>query len=408
MVLLNQNYPIYFLTILFYLLPVALVTGPFLSDLFLIIIALYSFINIFFYKKYYLLNNALSKYFGIFYLILILSSLGSIDALFSLSYDGAVFYFRYLFFIISVKLLYQNNNKLFSNFFKIALITSVVLVIDGTYQLNTGYNLIGWKINYRVSSFFKEELIIGVFLSKICILIFIYYFFHSSIKILPLLYMLLILTFILFTRERSASVLYMIFIFSFFTLYNFNNIKKILLCYFLFITFAVILIISSEYLLSYLLITINELDKGYIPLLFLPQAYEGLILSSINILFNNNLFFGNGPNSFRLLCLDYSFNNYCTSHPHSYYFQILIDMGIVGLLYFLFLFSLAIKFLLNSLRKYFKSSNIQIKLHIYFLMISILNFIPIVPSMNLYNNWTNVMLFIPISISYALYKSRYK
>ena len=59
-----------------------------------------------------------------------------------------------------------------------------VLILDGFYQFYNGENILGWKlIDTRISSFFKDELILGSYLSRmfpiffaLCILNFDFFF----------------------------------------------------------------------------------------------------------------------------------------------------------------------------------------------------------------------------------------
>ena len=123
------------------LLPALLITGPFLSDLGVSIVAILFIINSF--------KNNLSEYFKniffIFFLIfcisLITSSLLSNNILISLK--NSFFYFRFGVFFLS-------------------------LIIDGYFQYFFGKNLFGLEMyrEFRVSSFFGSELILGSYLCR--------------------------------------------------------------------------------------------------------------------------------------------------------------------------------------------------------------------------------------------------
>ena len=99
----NPNFSVffYFVSILFLLLPVALVTGPFLPDAFLTLIGIYFLIVSIQKKLYAYYKNAFVCFFIIFYLFLIMSGLMSDDIYLSLiESNGPIFYFRYLFFVM--------------------------------------------------------------------------------------------------------------------------------------------------------------------------------------------------------------------------------------------------------------------------------------------------------------------
>ena len=52
----------------------------------------------------------------------------------------------------------------------------------------------------------------------------------------------------------------------------------------------------------------------------------------------NNIIFGVGPKKFRIECKNPKYNvpNGCANHPHSLYFQLLGETGIVGFLFLLY------------------------------------------------------------------------
>ena len=98
------NFKIFYL---YLLIPPALITGPFLPDLLLVIISLIYLIKIIIEKKYFYFNNKFCKIFLVFYLFLIISSLTSDNILLSL--ESTLFYFRYMFF--SIATLYILNTE---------------------------------------------------------------------------------------------------------------------------------------------------------------------------------------------------------------------------------------------------------------------------------------------------------
>ena len=102
---------------LYYLLPIALVTGPFLSDLFISLIAITTLIFIIKKKlKINLLKNKFLLLLILFYLYLILNSLFvSTDTYHSL--ESSFVYLRFIFFYIGFNLLihsvYNFKNHVF-------------------------------------------------------------------------------------------------------------------------------------------------------------------------------------------------------------------------------------------------------------------------------------------------------
>ena len=120
---------IYFLIIF---LPITLVSGPFLSDLSVSLIAL-SFLYISFKNKlYHYYQNIFSKAFGIFFILLIIVSIFSIDPLISLK--KTFFYFRFWIFSLAIWYILDNKNNLIKNLIISFSLVFVVLIFDGYFQ----------------------------------------------------------------------------------------------------------------------------------------------------------------------------------------------------------------------------------------------------------------------------------
>ena len=148
------------------LMPALLISGPFLSDLGVSIVAISFLINSKKNKlrKYY--NNYYFKIFFLFCLILVSSSLLSNNIIISLK--NSLFYFRFGIFTLCFWYLLEKKIYLIRYLFFSFLICFIVLIVDGYIQYIFGKNLIGYELysNYRVSSFFGSELILGSYLAR--------------------------------------------------------------------------------------------------------------------------------------------------------------------------------------------------------------------------------------------------
>ena len=91
-----------FFSILFILLPIALITGPALPDIFLSLIALYFLIKSILNKKWHYYQNPIFYGFMIFSIYGFARSIFSDIPIESLSNEGSMFYFRYIFFALGV------------------------------------------------------------------------------------------------------------------------------------------------------------------------------------------------------------------------------------------------------------------------------------------------------------------
>ena len=148
------------------LMPVLLISGPFLSDLGVTIVTILFLINS---KKNNLLkyyNNYYFKIFFIFCIILILSSLLSDKTLISLK--NSLFYIRFGIFSLSFWHLLDKNILKIEYLFVSVLICFSSLILDGYIQYIFGKNIFGYGLynDYRVSSFFGSELILGSYLAR--------------------------------------------------------------------------------------------------------------------------------------------------------------------------------------------------------------------------------------------------
>lgn len=91
----------------------------------------------------------------------------------------------------------------------------------------------------------------------------------------------------------------------------------------------------------------------------LPRTHYGVIWESALRISAEYPLFGIGPRAYRTVCLDPAFGPLypytpremrCATHPHNFYLEWLVDLGLVGLGLFLLAFALIVKRLLAGLR----------------------------------------------------------
>ena len=182
------------------LMPILLISGPFLSDLGLSIVTILFLINSVQnkLKKYY--DNIYFKFFLIFCLILILSSLLSKNVLISLK--NSLFYFRFGIFSLCFWYLLEKNKNILKYLFISILLCYSSLIIDGYFQYFSGKNLFGYSLynDYRVSSFFGSELILGSYLARFFPIFFGLFIYLDKSKKNKLMLFLITIVFILSER----------------------------------------------------------------------------------------------------------------------------------------------------------------------------------------------------------------
>ena len=314
-------------SILLVLLPFSLITGPFISDLSVTLIAIIFLIQSLVQKNYKYFNNIYFKYFIIFYLICLTSSLISDFKL--ISSIKSFFYLRFGIFVLAVWQLLSLNKNLINYIFLSLLFCFLILIIDGSIQFYFEKNIIGIpKHPTRLSSFFGEELIFGSYLSRF-LPIFIGVFFLSKFSKKNInLYLFLLLTIttivlIYLSGERTAFLLTLMSITYIFVMIN--KYSK----HFLFIT-----------IVSFLFLTLININNPVIKGRMIDYTKDQLRINKNSVhnldiymghyliakeLFQKNPILGVGPKNYTQHCNNnkkYQTLPYiCTTHPHNSYVQ---------------------------------------------------------------------------------------
>ena len=125
-------------------------------------------------------------------------------------------------------------------------------------------------------------------------------------------------------------------------------------------------------------------------------------------MFAENLLIGIGPNNFRYDCSDpifYVSNWSCSTHPHSTFFQLLAEVGILG---FLIVYSVLGYFLYKSMTLVFSKSYSHKLFGIYSLQCAIIIYLfPMMITGNFFLSWYGFIYYLPISL-FMVYSSTYK
>ena len=139
---------------LFVSLPLLLITGPFLSDLAIVIICILYLFNNFKKEINEHIKNYIVIFFLFFYALCIFSSLSSDYPL--VSTFKSIFYIRFLFFALAIVYILNEVPDTLHKLFISILICFSILVFDGFYQFHFKENILGFAMyEDRVSSFSK-------------------------------------------------------------------------------------------------------------------------------------------------------------------------------------------------------------------------------------------------------------
>lgn len=389
------------------LMPALLISGPFLSDLGVSIVAILFLINS---KKNNLIkyyNNYYFKFFFIFCLILILSSLLSKNILVSLK--NSLFYFRFGIFSLCFWYLLDKNVKLIKYLFISILVCFLSLIVDGYIQYIFGKNLFGLELHnkYRVSSFFGSELILGSYLARFFPILFgLFIFLDQPKKNKPLLFLITIIFIlseglIFLSGERLAlffmnlSAVYIILMLKEYRIYRLwtylTSLGLIIIMMNLFPN-------SKERLIDQTIkdLTRSSSDKMYI----FSKPHNDMYISAYRI-FLDNKFFGVGPRQFRNACDEYKVSIYsCETHPHNTYIELLSEAGIFAFLIVMGLFVLisylSIKHFLFKFTQ--DKKNIFNDFEVCLLSAIMISLWPFSPSGSFLNNWMSIIYYLPVGL----------
>lgn len=401
--------------------PIALILGSAIVNLTLILISLIFIYDLFQNKNLYVkfFKDSWIKIYFIFWVYIIFNSFFSSDQIASLK--SSFFQIRYIFFVLFI---YQNLNLItFKIFIYIITFCLLFVCIDNNIQFFTGLDIFGFpaesyifdKRTYqlnkdqiyhigRLSGPFKDELIAGAYLSKLCFISLIYFFLkfkqkNNFFKIISILYYFFLLESILITGERTSSLIFLIF--SLIVILFYFNYKRLIVTLFVLSGLIIFMTQHSEFL-KYRVNDSLLIIKDY-----KNSSYGRLAESGVN-LWKKNLFTGVGIKNYRVDCLkiedpnpDHKFQ-FCSNHPHNSLLELLSETGLVGTFFFVIFLVSFLKYIHSRLRK---KNNRNIKLFSYGLLINLFIIIfPILPSGSLFTTWNATFFWLIFSIILLLTK----
>lgn len=233
------------------LIPLLLITGPFLPDLVVVLSTVYFLIN---FKFFQISTSDTFFKIGILFLVYIISNSFINFIIHDLntysSIKTSVFYLRFFIYVYFLKKIIEKNNHFFTYLFSFLLIIISVLCVDGIIQYVTGKNILGFEkicirdcpkyfedvisnnpiysdfktsdvdhiAQYRLTGFFKDRMIIGSYIARILPIFFATLFLckkSSNIyKLISLVIILLSTILIFLSGERVAFIYLLLFLVS--------------------------------------------------------------------------------------------------------------------------------------------------------------------------------------------------
>tara|TARA_B110000444_G_scaffold261134_1_gene311303 strand:+ start:2487 stop:4016 length:1530 start_codon:yes stop_codon:yes gene_type:complete len=303
-----------YLQVLVLSIPILLITGPFLPDLFLSLSVFSFLIYLVMKKKLNFLRHKIFYLFLVFYLILVISSLLSEYS--SKSLITSIGYIRFGIFLFVVNFLINVKEDFIKKIHFVLISVFIVLFLDAILQKLTGSNILGTAAPYgRITSLFGDDIKLGGYIVRITpLLIAISIYQKFSRKFIFFIFFIsLFLT--LISGERTSFFMLLMFLGGYLI---FDNISlKLKFLYFL-ITLVLIfaLFLNKEIRHRVMTSTLNQInitnekpfyktvkqeDGSYVVLhrdsTILPRIYHMYFETAFKI-FKDNLLFGSGPRTY--------------------------------------------------------------------------------------------------------------
>ena len=316
----------------------------------------------------------------------------------------SLFYLRFLIFFLIINQLIQEGRFNIKLFF---LISSILVFI---ISINTF--LIFFKITNF--SFFGDESIAGGYVQRWALFfIFLFNLFFSNSKNIKkiIFYNVSIIIFFIFAIAFSGNRMPLVIFISYFFLFGviFKQFRKYLILFFILITFftSVLFNFFSDTLIKKQIWSFYGNSKEIVklaPKLFYYSTLEKThhnFASGHLMTFNagvqtwkKNKILGGGIKSSRINCKSINDYHVCGMHPHNYFIEILIDTGIIGLI---FIYS----FFLIGLISFLKSFNKNLSLNFFympFFLIIFFEFFPLKSSGSFFTTGNATYIFFMLAI----------
>ena len=282
-----------FLLLLF---PILILSGPLLSDAAVILITIY-----FIFNSQILSKDKKIKYF--FFLFLAFYILINISAFLSIYVNlslNSIFYFRFILFAFCFIAIINNSNFFFKYLSLIILTIFTILFIDGISEYFFNKNLLNYdnKYNNRVSSLFKDELVLGSY----------------TVRLLPILIGSLIFC-LNFKKSINYIILAIVYSLGLFLILLSGERTSLIL----FVSFSLFIFLFWKTKLIFKLFLIMTIP--IVSLLFISDSFKKRFL--IEPLIQTNLI---SQNTFEKLKLvddsDFKYPDYNESNSRKYFFSI--------------------------------------------------------------------------------------
>lgn len=390
------------------LFPVFYISGPLLTEIFLLYFVSINFINFELFKKKILKDNRLIQFF--FLLIFIQGLLSFPD----LNYKNLL-YARFYLYYVSILILFDKCEELEDNydlFIKTITYVLSLLVIFHIFQITTGFDTIDQRLTIPIR---QEEIAVSIY-SKFYPFILIFLLFVSenfkhekfilNLRILIITIAIVVPIIVLFSGERMNTI--MLFGLILFLLFKYKFLNSLYIILILMITSFLLNnfnyfegIDRFDYVFRRYFIFFDEISNNF----FTDSVWGHHYLAAFDI-FKENYIFGIGIKMFSTECLNYlsEFPKACSTHPHNMYLEIASETGVLGILAFIFIVSYVLQIFLKNLMN--KKFNIK-QVIIFSLSACILIYIfPLRSTGSFFNNYNSSFFWIYLGLILSIYEKK--
>ena len=385
--------------ILISFLPLSLIIGSLVINIFCVLIIILFLFEIFKQKNFDFLKSNEFLLLLIFWFFLIINSF--LGTNFENSAGRSFGFGRFILLVFALRYYFTLNNQKYFKFIQLSwLIIFFIVTFDLLFESYFGFNTLGFKSSYhgRLSGFLNDELKIGGFYYGF-ILIAATYILINNKKYFYISFVIFILTALL-TGERAnfMKILLMSIPFVIFLKYN----AKIKIKYFLIIIIFAILVtvIYKPFFKQRFYFDFLDTDQKLSLKTFIKKTEKHYVHYSTSYkILKDNIWFGVGLKNFRNESnkKKYNENNEkkhlsWSTHPHQIHLEFLSETGLVG--YFIFLFLFVISFFMG-LKNYLISGNFYSLCGSLFIFTT---FLPLIPSGSFFTTYGATIFWINYSL----------
>ena len=341
------------------LMPVSYAVGSLILSINSFVIIIYGLYN--FKSEIFTVNNkslGYLIYFFFFYVIFITvyNNINFLDQseLYKENIIKSFLYLRYLLLFLVVNKLAEKGLLQINYLYYTSMFMVSFLLLDILLQFYSGKNIFGIVSEdpNRLAGFFGNEYIAGGYLQIFSFfLILSSILFSKSKKIFLAMFLIstiLLVISIPMTGNRMPFILFLLclLLFSFLE----RRLRKISLtiCLVFFTLFTILINLEPKEIKGYnKVLKIHSLTHDFYKnskdiFLNSKTLFEGNMKNEVKSahlktfyagvdLWKENRVFGSGLKSFRINC-KFGFNKLCSTHPHNYYIELLLDVGLIGFL----------------------------------------------------------------------------